>query len=219
MPTEVHRDPNAGLHSNAQAESSTPVAVPLSTDQKLRIGAYTLLAKLLRAAPEQSLLDYLVDTGLDSAADDEIGVAMARLAAAASTTTPAQANDEHHDLFIGLGRGELVPFGSWYLTGFLMEKPLSLLRTDLAELGFERQPQVSEPEDHAAALSEVMALLISDRADHQVQQTFYEKHMSPWMGRFFTDLQTAKSATFYRAVGQFGDAFITLESRYFSMRL
>lgn len=204
---------------NAQSSTVAPVAMPLGSDQKLRIGAYTLLASLLRDAPDAPLLDYLTDTGREATEEDEVGSAMVSLAAAAAAASPAQVNEEFHDLFIGVGRGELVPFGSWYLTGFLMEKPLSLLRTDLAELGFERQPEVTEPEDHAAALAEVMAMLISDNVAHEIQQSFFEKHMSPWMGRFFTDLQNAKAATFYRAVGQFGDALIKLESRYFSMRL
>ena len=195
------------------------VSAPLGTDQKLRIGAYTLVARLLRDAPDQPLLDYLVEAGRNSDGRDEIATAMGSLASAAAACEPAAANEEFHDLFIGVGRGELVPFASWYLTGFLMEKPLSLLRTDLAELGFERQPEVREPEDHAAALAEVMAMLITDSVEHASQQQFFDRHMSPWLLRFFTDLSQAKSASFYRAVGQFGSAFIKLENRYFSMQL
>lgn len=198
--------------------TSMPVAPPMGTDQKLRIGAYTLVSSLLRDAPDQAALDYLVDAGRDAGDADDIASAMQALAAAAAQCTPEQANEEFHDLFVGIGRGELVPFGSWYLTGFLMEKPLSLLRTDLAELGFERQPEVVEPEDHAAALGEVMAMLISDATAHDTQQQFFAKHMGPWMGRFFADLQNAKSANFYRSVGQFGAAFIRLEARYFEMQ-
>ncbi len=198
--------------------ATASVAPPLGTDQKLRIGAYTLLASLLRDAPEQSVLDYLVEAGRDATDTDDIGGAMRELAIAAGACSTDQANEEFHDLFVGIGRGELVPFGSWYLTGFLMEKPLSLLRTDLAELGFERQPEVVEPEDHAAALSEVMAMLISDGAPHETQLSFFSQHMGPWMGRFFSDLQAAKSAGFYRSVGKFGVAFMGLESRYFEMQ-
>ena len=201
----------------ATSDRDAVIMAPLGTDQKLRIGAYTLAASLLRSAPDQTMLDYLIDAGRDTDGRDDIAIAMAAMAEAAATTTPAKAGDEFHDLFIGVGRGELVPFGSWYLTGFLMEKPLSLLRTDLAQLGFERQPAVSEPEDHAAALAEVMAMLISDAAEHDTQQQFYDKHLSSWMLRFFTDLQ--QSASFYRTVGQFGVAFIKLENRYFSMQL
>ncbi len=191
----------------------------LGTDQKLRIGAYTLLASLLRDAPDDQLLRYLQDTGRHATDEDEIGTAMASLASAAQAADAEQTRQEFQDLFIGIGRGELVPFGSWYLTGFLMEKPLSQLRTDLDALGFERQPDVTEPEDHVAALAEVMAMLISDQTAHETQQRFFEQHLSTWMGRFFTDLRQAQSADFYRAVGQFGEALIKLESRYFSMQL
>jgi len=198
--------------------ASVPVTPPLGTDQKLRIGAYTLLSSLLRDAPDQAVLDYLVEAGREATDADEIGRAMREMAKAASACAQEQANEEFHDLFVGIGRGELVPFGSWYMTGFLMEKPLSLLRTDLAELGFERQPEVVEPEDHVAALGEVMAMLISDAIPHQTQLQCFIKPIASWMGRFFTDLQNAKSARFYRSVGQFGTAFIRLETRYFEMQ-
>ncbi|MET0054159.1 MAG: molecular chaperone TorD family protein, partial [Candidatus Thiodiazotropha sp. 6PLUC10] len=126
-------------------------------------------------------------------------------------------DDEFHDLFIGMGRGELVPYGSWYQTGFLMERPLGRLRTDLNLLGFQRQDGVTEPEDHVAALCEVMAMLIQESQSVQVQSQFYETHLASWLARFFTDLSEAKSAIFYRAVGRFGKAFIALEKRYLNM--
>jgi TorA maturation chaperone TorD len=128
-------------------------------------------------------------------------------------------DDEYHALFIGIGRGELVPYGSWYLTGFLMEQPLALLRRDLARLGFERQPDVREPEDHAAALCETMALLIGgdEAAGLDQQREFFERHLAPWMGRFFRDMQGAESARFYRAVGYFGEQFMTIEQQYLGM--
>lgn len=214
----VDSSQNANSAHGVGGAVSTPVAPPMGSDQKLRIGAYTLVSSLLRDAPDQAALDYLIDAGRDAGDTDEIASAMRELAGAASKCTPEQANEEFHDLFVGIGRGELVPFASWYLTGFLMEKPLSLLRTDLAELGFERQPEVVEPEDHAAALGEVMAMLISDATAHDTQHQFFTQHMGPWMGRFFADLQNAKSANFYRSVGQFGAAFIRLEARYFEMQ-
>lgn len=216
MPVESDQSVESAASPAAEAATVLP---PLGTDQKLRVGAYTLLASLLRDAPDDPLLRYLQDTGREATDKDEIGAAMASLAAAAQLADANQTLQEFQDLFIGIGRGELVPFGSWYLTGFLMEKPLSELRNDLNALGFERQPDVTEPEDHAAALAEVMAMLISDQVAHETQQRFFERHLEPWMGRFFTDLRQAQSANFYRAVGQFGDALIKLESRYFSMQL
>ena len=52
--------------------------------------------------------------------------------------------------------------GSWYLTGFLMEKPLAVLRDDLTALGLARRDSCGEPEDHLAALCDVMRALLID---------------------------------------------------------
>ncbi|HHB11839.1 MAG TPA: molecular chaperone, partial [Chromatiales bacterium] len=131
---------------------------------------------------------------------------------------PQSLDDEYHALFIGVGRGETVPYASWYLTGLLMEKPLALLRRDLARLGIERSPEVCEPEDHAGALCESMALLVDDPdvvAD--TERGFFETHIDPWLGRFFEDLSRAPSARFYAPVAVLGQRFLALERRYFSL--
>lgn len=99
-----------------------------------------------------------------------------------------------------------------------MEKPLSDLRDDLAKLGYERSESVVEPEDHAAALCEVISLMITEGSDLSVQNNFFQSHMVNWMGSFFADLSKAKSAVFYKAVGRFGAAFIAFENEYFSMQ-
>ena len=141
------------------------------------------------------------------------------LAMSAGRATPEDVADEYQTLFIGLGRGELVPFGSWYLTGFLMEQPLARLRADMRKLGFEREEGVSEPEDHAAALCEMMALLAEEGGPGslEAQAAFFETHIGTWMTRFFRDMQQASSARFYRAVGQLGEQFINTDQRYLDM--
>jgi TorA maturation chaperone TorD len=137
----------------------------------------------------------------------------------ASQAVVGDLTDEYQELFIGVGRGELVPYGSWYLTGFMMEKPLAELRTDLARFGFERQAQSHEPEDHAAALCETMSLIIANGAEISFaqQRDFFRKHLEPWMGRFFADMAAAKSARFYRAVGILGEQFLEIERNYLDM--
>lgn len=185
----------------------------LAPEDALRAGAYQLLARLLRMPPERRLLAQLSEHHVpEQPGEDAVAVALRLLGLAASSTTPDGADDEFHNLFIGIGRGELVPFGSWYQTGFLMEKPLSVLRDDLARLGFERRESVYESEDHIAALFEVMAMLIESGSDYGAQQGFYNDHLGPWAGRFFEDLQKADSACFYRAVGRLGGAFCELEN-------
>ena len=191
----------------------------MENEQRYRASAYSLLAALLRAAPNQALLDHLVKLSPSGDAEpDALGGAMAQLAAAADKFDPDQLEDEYNNLFIGIGKGEVVPYGSWYLTGFLMEKPLSDLRDDLKTLGFERNDDVREPEDHAAAIFEVFSVMINDASGLNQQQSFFEKHMKPWLGQFFADLGSARSADFYKPVAQFGAAFIDLEQAYLSMR-
>jgi len=189
----------------------------LNEEQQYRAAAYSLLAALLRTPPDAGLLAQAAGFSQVDASADELGLSMSMLGLAASTCNVQQVDDEFHDLFIGLGRGEMVPYGSWYLTGFLMEKPLSRLRDDLALLGFERAGDFTEPEDHVAALCEVMVMLIGECGDGSSQKEFFEAHIGSWFERFFTDLSEAKSAVFYRAVGRFGAMFTALEKRYLNM--
>jgi TorA maturation chaperone TorD len=129
-------------------------------------------------------------------------------------------HDEYFSLFLGVGRGELVPFGSWYITGFLMEKPVAVLRSELIRLGIERQEGVVESEDHIAALCDAMALIIrsSEEISLETQQQFFNDHLAPWVGRFFNDMQNAKAAHFYRSVGFFGESFIEFEQQLLDMQ-
>lgn len=186
-------------------------------DEPLRVNAWSLLGKLLAAPPDEEVLDLLASAeGAAPAGDNLLEAAWDMLAKAAARTSPAELEDEYQDLFIGVGRGELMPYGSWYLTGFLMEQPLARLRGELAELGFARREGVTEPEDHAAALCDVMAMIGTgeDAVPVEVQAGFFARHIAPWMGRFFRDMQQAPSARFYRAVGQLGEQYVALEGQH-----
>ena len=191
----------------------------IEQEQRYRASAWALLAALLRAAPDQALLDHVgqLSPGGDDDSDD-LHAAMSSLASAVQGRDPVQLETEYNNLFIGVGRGETVPYGSWYLTGFLMEQPLSDLRDDLRALGFERSQDTHEPEDHAAAILEVFSVMINDGFSLPRQQGFFETHMQSWLERFFADLGEAQSADFYRPVAQFGAAILKLESAYLSMR-
>lgn len=191
----------------------------LNEEQLYRSGAYGVLAALLGKPPGQEVLERIAGFASIDQSGGEMALSMSMLGLAANTCRAESVGDEFHDLFIGLGRGELVPYGSWYLTGFLMERPLGRLRDDLATMGFQRDPDVHEPEDHVAALCEVMQILIADGQTHEQQTHFFNTHMSGWVRRFFTDLSQAKSAAFYRAVGRFGVAFFELETRYLAMQV
>jgi TorA maturation chaperone TorD len=140
------------------------------------------------------------------------------LAEASAEKDAAAVAHEYFELFIGVGRGELLPYGSYYLTGFLHERPLARLRADLVDLGIERV-EGSEPEDHAAILCETMAGLVAAEFAVPVerQRHFFAQHVAPWMGRFFTDLEAAKAADFYRSVGAVGRLFIEIEAEAFAL--
>jgi TorA maturation chaperone TorD len=190
-------------------------------DQLHRAGAYSYLAALVRAEPDAELLQQ-VSRFADIENENDAGemeAAMSMLGKAAQTCTEAEIRDEFFQLFIGLGRGELVPYGSWYQTGFLMEKPLGELRDDLKQLGFERDSSIHEPEDHVAALWEVMAMLIKEGRNLDTQRHFFETHLGKWIDRFNQDLETAGSATFYTAVARFAAAFTDFERGYMGMEV
>ncbi len=177
----------------------------------LRSDIYLLLATLLRQAPEQPLLNLL--SGLDiQPTHPPLYQAWQLLKARSAQIDAATIQQEYQDLFIGIGRGEALPFASWHLTGFLMEKPLALLRQDLQALGFARQDDVKEPEDHIAALCEVMAYLCEDNAeDLTQQQTFFQRHIACWFEPLGEQITNAKSAQFYQAVNALMMAFLRLE--------
>ena len=180
-----------------------------------RAEEYALLSTLLSFAPPAELLEQIARLNVDAT---PLGRAHAMLAEAASVAVASEVEREYFDLFVGLGRGELLPYASYYLTGFLNERPLSRLRDDLAALGIERVENNCEPEDHAATLCEIMAGLAAARfpASAEVQRAFFEKHVSRWMGRLFVDMEKAENARFYRSVGTLGRVFLQIESEGFT---
>lgn len=200
--------------------AQSPVeADTVSAEDQSRVQVYALLGALLVAPPQAELLQTLCQLDVPAAQPgQDMAAAWGAIKQAAARAEVGALADEYQELFIGIGRGELVPYGSWYVTGFLMEKPLAELRFDLKRFGFERQEGVSEPEDHAAALCETMGLLAgSPEVSLETQRKFFEKHIDPWMGRFFGDMTSARSARFYRAVGLLGERFLEVEKAYLSM--
>lgn len=198
------------------ADAAEPFVI--ADEDQLRANWYGLLGRVLAREPDAELLRTLSRLEGD---ESDFGAALSALAAAAKAATPATLRQEHFDLFVGVGQGELVPYGSYYLTGFLHEKPLARLRGDMAQLGIERVEGVSEAEDHIAALCEMMAGLILGRfgapAELAQQQRFFQDHIGCWAPRFFEDLEAAPSASFYMPVGTLGRLFMAVESQAFDM--
>ena len=181
-----------------------------------RAQEYALLATLLLRAPSADLLTRLAKLREDHS---PLGILHGQLAEAADRIKPEDVEQEFFDLFVGVGRGELLPYGSYYLTGFLHERPLARLRADLAAMGIARSQDVYEPEDHLAIIFEGMAKLAggSLSAPKSADRQIFEKHLQPWAARFFSDLEGAKSANFYRRVGSLGRAFMEIEAEAFAL--
>ena len=181
-----------------------------------RAQEYALLAALLMRAPDAGFLAKLSELHADAS---PLGLAHAALAEAAEGTTAEKVEREYFDLFIGLGRGELMPYGSYYLTGFMLERPLARLRDDLAKIGIDRAEGVVEPEDHAGILCEIMSGLASRRlpAPSGSDRIVFDKHMAPWIGRFFNDLENAAAADFYKRVGALGRVYVNIEAEAFDL--
>ncbi len=212
----------AGLTGNRDSSA-------VNEEGRLRADTYAILASLLSAPPTRDLLRRLAriqpapeTPGSPPSPDvdpNDLAQAWQQIRLAAKDADLAALDDEYHDLFIGLGRGEVVPYGSWHLTGFLLEQPLSDLRDDLGALGIEPGGAHKDPEDHIAALCEAMALIIrAGDIDESRERRFFTRHIHSWAGKFFRELRGARSARFYRPVGLLGQRFIELENQYLNIQ-
>jgi TorA maturation chaperone TorD len=190
----------------------------IAEEDVLRADMYGFLASLFRKEPSDELISGVAALDGDQS---PIGSACLTLAHLAKTLDNEIIRNEYVTVFIGVGRGEILPFASYYLTGFLNDKPLANLRADMAAIGITRAEGVKEPEDHIASLFDMMAGLIRGsfgRAYSVAEQArFYRKHVEPWAGMLMRDIETAKSAVFFAPAGTIGREFLEIESKAFSM--
>ncbi len=203
---------------------TTHVAIDGATGRvnpaQLRSDVYSLLAALLVRPPAARTLAGLAHLETLPATPAPIEAAVDDLSNAAAETDALTVEREYTDLFIGTGRGELVPYASWYHEKLLAASPLARLRRDLAALGIDRRDGVRESEDHAGALCETMVLIIPrPQLTIAKQADFFGAHIAGWMPRFFRDLRQARAAVFYRAVGRLGEDFLLLEQRLLQKHL
>lgn len=193
-------------------------AMEINSEDRLRADLYNFLGAILARPPDQMLLEQTAGLSGD---ESDLGQAITTLAKVARITKPKTVESEFNRLFIGLGRGELLPYASYYLTGFLNEKPLATLRQDMTALGLARAENVFEPEDNIASLMEMLGAMIVGRfgtpAGLAAQKAFFNKHIAPWAGHFFADLEAAKNSVFYAPVGSVGRAFMEIEAEAFRM--
>ena len=201
------------MHDPAFQEGSELVVDDVD---RARAQEYALLATLLSKSPDTQMIGRLALLRGDAS---PLGAAHTALAKAAAKATADSVKIEYFDLFDALGRGGLLPYASYYLTGSLYGRPLARLRETLQSLGIERTEHHSEPEDHAAILCEIMAGLAGARipAPVEAEREFFETHLVPWIGRFFADLERVESADFYARVGAVGRVFVGIETEAFTL--
>ncbi|QAU34974.1 molecular chaperone TorD family protein [Janthinobacterium sp. 17J80-10] len=202
------------------------VLLPLAREEQARADLYALIARLLITPPESGLLDALAAAdSLDSLATDHpLDRAWESLVLAAGVLDAAAVHEEFNDLFISAGTPQINPYASLYLGGFLHEKPLVALRTELAQLGLARIDGAGETEDHLAALCEAMRLMIAGgagvgalRQPLDRQKQFFEKHIASWSSRCLDEICALQEANFYRRVAEFSREFFLVEAQAFDM--
>lgn len=190
----------------------------INNEDQLRSDMYSFLANLLRAEPSVELVNQLTKLESD---ESPIGKSIKTLSKLASSLDLPTIRDEYVRIFIGVGRGEILPFASYYLTGFLKDKPLAKLRNDMKEIGIQLAENVKEPEDHIASLFDMMSGLILGKFSKKFsigeQKEFFNKHLAPWVDLLMRDIESSRIAVFYSPIGTIGREFMEIERSSFSM--
>jgi TorA maturation chaperone TorD len=176
---------------------------------------YLFFSQILREAPDAQLIASLArDASSDVPGDAPLEQAWVEFASAVALADAQAVRIEHDQVFVGVGKAPVPPNASYYLSGFLNERPLADLREYLAGIGLARRDEVSETEDHLASLCEVMAHLIAgdDVPDRlAAQREFFERFIAPWYERFTDALETCDEADFYRATARVLRRFLEVE--------
>jgi TorA maturation chaperone TorD len=190
-------------------------------EETARADVYGLLATLLYAPPPQALLDTIAAAPVQG--DSALELAWAELVDTCKTAQQEAVREEYEQLFVGVGKPEVMLYGSYYLSGFLMEKPLAELRTDLMQLGLQRSEHVVESEDHLATLCEVMRYLIASddviNANLITQKKFFSDHMQAWVVNCCNAIEGSSNSRFYKPVARLARQFFEVEMQAFDMSL
>ncbi|WOP14865.1 TorD/DmsD family molecular chaperone [Ottowia sp. SB7-C50] len=191
-------------------------------EETARAEVYGVLAQLFHAPPSPELLaDLRLAVTEAPVPGGFLEEPWRQVVGQARECSDADIAAEWDALFGGVGKPDVLPYGSHYLSGFLHDKPLAQLRGDLAALGLGRDEASAETEDHIAYLCEVMRYLIAGDdvavANLTQQQRFFAVHLQPWVQRLCDDIGAHPAARFYRAVAQFTHAFMGVEAQGFDL--
>lgn len=191
-------------------------------EETARAEIYGVLSALFYAAPTPALLESLRLAVTEApAAGALLEASWTELVATARAMSVQEVGEEYDALFGGVGKPEIYLFGSHYLSGFLNEKPLAALRTELAELGLTRGDAMAETEDHYAYLCEVMRYLIAGDdvavANLTRQREFFTRHLLPWAQQMCETVSAHPKARFYKSLAAFTQTFTSVEAQGFDM--
>jgi len=190
----------------------------LAPEEVARANFYGLLARLFYAPPDAALLETLAGAEGIDAQDGGIGAAWEALREAAAQTDPETVRQEYDDAFVGTGKAPVTLYTTAYSIRYASETPLAKLRGDLAALGLARRADAGEPEDHIAALCDVMRHLIAVQKRELAQQAaFFKRWIAPAAGPLCDAAAADPSTSFYKAVARFAKAFLDIEQSAFEM--
>jgi len=196
-------------------------AAPLqfsAPEEAARANFYGLLARLFQAPPDQALLDSLAAEPELEGAEGELSLAWRELASAAAVADPDEIKLEFDTAFVGTGKAPITLYACAYSIRYTNEAPLAQLRGVLAALGLARRAEVTDPEDHIAALCEVMRYLIAEqKRDLSEQRAFFERWIWPSAEPLCDAISRSNATRFYRAVAPFAKAFLQLEHSAFQL--
>lgn len=201
---------------------SAPLVTSALDEETARAEVYGLLAALFYAPPSASLVGNMrVAVTEAPAAGALLEASWSELVGVARKLSDEEIAGEYETLFGGIGKPEVYLFGSHYLSGFLNEKPLAALRTDLDALGLARDEAMPETEDHIAYLFEVMRYLIAgddvEVANLTRQREFFARHLQPWASVLCDAVSAHPKADFYRCAAGFTHTFLSVEAQGFDM--
>ena len=195
--------------------AAVPVRPPIAAEDQARADVYALLGRLFSGAPDAGLLRALAGAQrLTAVQTSAWPAAFNRLADASAVMEADAAEQEYTDLFIGVGHSEVDLHASYWLGSG--ERPLPLLRAELAALGLGRRPEASLLEDHLGPLLETMRLLVAGGpgvapVSVAKQREFFGRWLSTWTDACCDAIEMSSIANYYRRVAECTKTFLALE--------
>lgn len=185
----------------------------MAPEEQARANLYGLLARLFYAPPDAGLLKAMAGETLDG----ELAQPWEALKRAAMAADPETVREEFETAFIGTGKAPVTLYATAYSIRFSNEVPLAELRGELSRLGLARRADTREPEDHIAALCDVMRHLVAKQQELEVQHRFFHRWIAPAAEPLCIAIDRSAATVFYKRVAQFANAFLSLERRAFEM--